>query len=133
MDRRDLVNFYHSPWKNINEKRMVGTFVDLDDEEHEVKMAYEVCPTCEGKGKHVNPSIDSHGLSYEDFREDPGFAEDYCSGFYDITCNQCAGKRVVTVIDEEYNSPEIIEMVRDTEKALWENAREYLHEREMGY
>jgi len=57
---------------------------------------YIVCPTCEGEGKTVNPNIDAHGLSAEDFREDPDFAEDYLSGLYDVTCRACHGKRVVT-------------------------------------
>jgi hypothetical protein len=54
-----------------------------------------VCPICEGKGKYVNPSIDSHGLSAEDFAEDPDFAEDYFRGTYDIVCKCCAGRNVV--------------------------------------
>jgi hypothetical protein len=55
-----------------------------------------LCPVCEGEGSTVNPSIDAHGLSYEDFREDPDFATDYCSGAYDQTCAACNGQRVVT-------------------------------------
>ena len=57
--------------------------------------AFAVCPTCEGKGSHVNPSIDAHGLSSEDFAEDPDFAEDYFSGAYDVPCAECGGQRVV--------------------------------------
>jgi hypothetical protein len=54
-----------------------------------------ICPVCDGEGKTVNPNIDAHGLTAEDFREDPDFAEDYKSGFYDITCAACNGMRVV--------------------------------------
>lgn len=61
----------------------------------DVEAHYEVCPTCEGHGKHVNPSIDSNGLTAEDFEEDPDFREEYMSGSYDVTCYQCGGKRVV--------------------------------------
>jgi hypothetical protein len=57
---------------------------------------YIVCPVCDGEGTTVNPDIDAHGLTHEDFDEDPEFAEDYQSGLYDITCRACAGKRVVT-------------------------------------
>jgi hypothetical protein len=57
---------------------------------------YQVCPVCDGEGKTVNPDIDSHGLTREDFDEDPDFAEDYRSGLYDITCRACSGQRVVT-------------------------------------
>ena len=59
-------------------------------------MKYIVFPVCEGEGKTVNPSIDAHGLTHEDFAEDPDFAEDYRNGMYDIPCRACHGKRVVT-------------------------------------
>lgn len=54
-----------------------------------------VCPVCDGEGTTVNPNIDAHGLTREDFAEDPDFAEDYSSGVYDITCAGCNGMRVV--------------------------------------
>lgn len=54
-----------------------------------------VCPVCDGEGKTVNPDIDSNGLTAEDFRDDPDFAEDYMSGAYDIQCRACKGLRVV--------------------------------------
>lgn len=60
------------------------------------KPKYQVCPVCEGEGKTVNPSIDAHGLTAEDFREDPDFANDYKNGMYDMTCAACNGQRVVT-------------------------------------
>ena len=63
----------------------------------EVTVKYEVCPTCEGKGKHVNPSIDCNGISAEEFAEDPDFAEDYFRGVYDVPCAECGGRRVVPV------------------------------------
>jgi hypothetical protein len=59
------------------------------------KYLYEVCPRCRGEGKHVNPSIDSHGLTREDFDQDPDFEEDYFSGVYDVPCYVCSGARVV--------------------------------------
>jgi hypothetical protein len=54
-----------------------------------------VCPVCDGEGETVNPNIDAHGLTSEDFAEDPGFAEDYVSGIYNVTCAACNGRRVV--------------------------------------
>lgn len=59
-----------------------------------------VCPLCNGKGSHVNPSIDSHGLSREDFDDDPDFRENYFSGMYDVPCYRCHGKNVCLVVDE---------------------------------
>ena len=59
-----------------------------------------VCPQCDGTGKHVNPSIDGHGLTSEDFAEDPDFAESYFSGAYDVRCELCNGNNVIDEIDE---------------------------------
>lgn len=57
---------------------------------------WEVCPRCEGEGKHVNPAIDGNGLSSEDFDElGDEFREDYFAGIYDVPCYECKGKRVV--------------------------------------
>jgi hypothetical protein len=81
--------------------------VDLGDEEPTLMpVKYEVCPTCEGRGHHVSPSIDEHGLSPQDFEEDPDFAEDYMSGRYDVTCYGCDGQRVVAEVDRERCDPE---------------------------
>jgi hypothetical protein len=54
-----------------------------------------VCGICDGRGTHVNPSIDCGGISREDFDDDPDFAESYRSGAYDVTCGECNGRRVV--------------------------------------
>lgn len=57
---------------------------------------FEICPRCQGEGKHVNPSIDGNGLSSEYFDEmGDDFREDYFSGVYDVTCHECNGQRVV--------------------------------------
>ena len=50
-----------------------------------------ICTVCNGDGRVVNPNIDAHGLTAEDFHEDPDFAEDYASGLYDICCTPCNG------------------------------------------
>lgn len=97
----------------------------------EIPAVYEVCGTCDGKGKHVNPSIDAHGLSREDFDEDPGFREDYFSGRYDIQCNECHGARVTPVVSD--HAPE--ELKRIAEKWI-DDLRDmeacYEAERRMG-
>lgn len=69
---------------------------------------FEVCSTCDGRGRHVNPSIDSHGLTAADFAEDPDFAEDYRAGVYDVACYACDGRRVELVVDREACAPEIL-------------------------
>jgi hypothetical protein len=60
-----------------------------------MKTKWIVCPVCDGEGTTVNPNIDAHGLTAEDFYEDPDFAEDYKRGTYDIPCRGCDGRRVV--------------------------------------
>jgi len=61
----------------------------------DVPTRFEVCGTCEGRGKHVDPAIDAGGLTPEDFDADPGFADAYFAGRYDIACVECDGLRVV--------------------------------------
>lgn len=71
-----------------------------DEVVNELPSRKEVCGRCYGEGKHVNPNIDSHGISREEFDEDPDFKEAYFSGVYDVTCHECNGLRVVDVVDE---------------------------------
>lgn len=52
---------------------------------------WKICPVCRGDGKTVNPNIDAHGLTANDFAEDPDFAENYFRGNYDIECAACKG------------------------------------------
>ena len=55
----------------------------------------EICHRCEGRGKHVNPSVDGNGISQEDFDQDPDFREAYFEGRYDVTCWDCEGEKVI--------------------------------------
>lgn len=78
----------------------------------------EVCPTCNGTGKHVRPDIDCGGLTAEELREfddDDGWegsmagweddespaprrtGNSYLDGAFDVTCYQCKGRNVVAV------------------------------------
>ncbi len=106
MDARDR-EAHESKWyDSFNEKSMSFTVTLFNialDEDYEATFPakYEVCYLCQGKGKYVNPSIDAHGISAEEFYEDPDFAEDYMSGTYDVQCFCCDGSRVEPVIDEE--------------------------------
>lgn len=50
-----------------------------------------ICVACAGEGSCVNPNIDAHGLTADDFRDDPDFADDYFSGRYDQRCRACKG------------------------------------------
>ncbi len=139
MDSRDFAANTRSMWQRINESRMVGYITvydpdgENDDEELEVPFKYEACGLCNGKGYHVNPSIDSHGLSAEDFYDDPDFREDYFSGRYDIPCNSCHGVRVTPVLDEERAGPKLTNKIREHQESIYQDACERYREREMGY
>jgi hypothetical protein len=120
----------------IDGRRMTATVTvhpEADiDEDVEVPIRYDVCPTCDGRGSHVNPSVDCDGLTAEDFAEDPDLAEMYMDGVYDVTCYGCNGRNVVPVIDEDRCDPEIMALVnaRLTDEAAYR--REAEAERRMG-
>ena len=106
MDHRYTGQHHRETYQDrFNEKSMTLTVVYDDCENEEISFSlpavYEVCETCSGTGKHVNPSIDDCGLTAEDFAEDPDFEEDYRSGTYDVPCYECQGLRVVPRVDRE--------------------------------
>jgi hypothetical protein len=88
-------------------KKTTITFEYVDDDgneaEGELPAKYDVCLRCEGHGSHVNPNIDGHGITSEEWERDwdEESREAYFSGHYDVTCYTCAGKRVVLVLDHE--------------------------------
>lgn len=78
-----------------------------DEQEIELPTKKEVCFRCHGEGTHVNPNVDGHGISAEEWANDweEEEREAYFSGRYDVTCEECNGLRVVDVVDEEALSP----------------------------
>ncbi len=72
--------------------------------ELEIQTKFEVCPRCQGAGSHVNPAIDGHGITAEEWNG-PDWDDDsramYMSGGYDVACHRCGGKRVIAVADWE--------------------------------
>jgi hypothetical protein len=118
------------------EKTPQGNFIlwETEDDDgievtHRLKCRWEVCGTCEGEGRHVNPSIDCGGLTREDFDRDPGFEEDYMGGAYDVTCNECKGRTTVPVIRED--DPLFAEY-QEYRTELYNDAAESAAERAMG-
>jgi hypothetical protein len=102
MDERYIAQGRNPWWEKLDEKRMtadvwVSPEEDSEEELITTEIEYVVCPLCEGKGSHVHPDIDSHGIGAEEFYDDPDFAEDYYKGTYDVPCYQCKGRRVVPV------------------------------------
>jgi DnaJ-class molecular chaperone len=137
MDYRDVAGHYNPILQDVNTRTMTATFTaedaDGNEIEHTVYLRYEVCDTCDGKGRYVNPAIDSHGLSREDFDEDPDFAEDYFSGVHDVECRMCHGQRVEPVVDELRTPKDVYALYQQREQDAWDDARQSVREREMGY
>lgn len=82
-----------------NQKYEAPYYYGADGEQVFLPTIKKVCPVCDGEGKHVNPNIDSNGLSAE-MENDPDFMDDYRSGVYDTQCNYCKGLRVVDALNE---------------------------------
>jgi len=135
MDHRDIA--FEKSKLDFDEKQMVLHMCIEDDDGEEqiidVPAKFTVCPDCRGKGTCVNPDIDRHGLSREDFSEDPDFEEAYYRGRYDIPCPGCKGLRVIPVADENTCPPDIYAQWLERERWEYTYACERVREREMGY
>jgi hypothetical protein len=129
MDRRDR----NLKWYlEFDEHRMMVTFEEENGDEIEIPVIYSVCDTCDGQGKHVNPSIDSNGITESEFAEDPDFRENYFSGMYDQTCNECGGRRVVPTPDPNRATPHQIKLIADYIESMYRDDLERDAERRMG-
>ena len=93
-----------------------------------VPVRFAVCTICDGRGEYVNPAIDSHGLTRDDFDADPEFYEDYRSGVYNIRCEGCEGRATVPVPTHEAHILALRATVEDMDEV---NAM-YAAERRMG-
>jgi hypothetical protein len=99
---------------------------------------FRVCSTCNGYGTHVNPSIDSHGITSEEWDRDWSYEdrENYMSGFYDVSCYECGGEKVVPEVVESSLSPAQKKLWNLIQRRCQEDASyaiERQREIEMGY
>jgi hypothetical protein len=125
-DHRVIARCSGSIFKTFNTKNMTANVNGVN-----IPVKFEVCATCRGRGSHVNPSIDSHGLSREDFENDPDFAEAYFRGDYDVPCYECDGLRVSPVPFYDRMNERQREAVREAYE-LNEPDLDYLSERRRG-
>jgi hypothetical protein len=113
-----------------------------DDEGEEVEHTFpsknEVCPTCEGFGTHLNPSIGQHAYTMEEFNE--SFPEDEDKdnyfrrgGIYDVQCEECKGNKVIQVVDEAHLSDDQKKVYADWQEQEEDNAREEAADRRTRY
>lgn len=112
------------------------TVTYYDDEGGEgtltVPARYEVCPRCYGEGVHDHPAF-SNGISQDQFDEDPDFEEAYHQGVYDVRCEECDGKRVVLVANEDVMTSEQLSAYRSAMNDLYEERLEREAQLRWGY
>jgi hypothetical protein len=94
--------------------------LELEIGEVMVPARYEVCPRCDGRGKHDHPAF-RNGITMDEWNG-PDWDEEsqasYMRGDYDVRCEKCAGARVVLVPDEAALTEEQRELVRAHREAL---------------
>jgi len=124
---------------DAKDRVLIAALVKALDGKDEVTLTlpskFEVCGECQGKGSHVNPSIDAGGLTREDLYEDPDFAEAYFGGVYDVTCYTCGGERVTPEVDRKALPAGVlalVELAEEQDRDSYEFARECAAERAMG-
>jgi len=111
-DRRDMAD-------SIRRQRQWFIESEIENEGRAPDTQKVVCSSCHGHGKYVNPAIDSHGISVDEFYEDPEFAGAYMSGVYDVRCDECQGENVV----DEFSDPEVQDRWMDWLNSMYEDAR----------
>lgn len=138
MDRREVVRRrgpHRDGFDSFDPVRMaLSVTLDSEDEDaptgqYEYPARYKVCDLCEGQGKHVNPNIDANGIVCDEFYDDPDFAEAYFNGAYDVPCYECAGHRVVPVVDEEQIALDYLDTYRVVR--AWVDERDSARDRDM--
>ena len=70
--------------------------VPTDEGYARIPAVYAVCPGCDGNGKQ-----DNLGAITDMHEWDEESREAYFAGGYDVRCEECHGKRVVLVADED--------------------------------
>lgn len=97
-----------------------------------------VCPRCDGTGTHVNPAVDGHGISMDEWygpEWDDDSREAYMAGRYDVTCEECGGANVVLVPDVArctYGQKRALVLERQRQRHVAESRAEQAAERRMG-
>lgn len=68
----------------------------------------EVCHTCDGHGTHVHPDLSVVTQSDREDWADDDFMDGYMRGVYDVVCEECRGRNVIKVVDEEAMDPDVL-------------------------
>ena len=124
----------HRYEKHFPQKMSMGLpIIELEGEI--IPSTVKVCFTCEGRGSHVNPDIDSHGITADEMSElGEDFEKSYFSGVYDVVCTQCKGNKVIAVVNANACNPEQIELVKEEQEWIdRENLARSMRERGIEY
>ena len=90
--------------------------------EKSVNVPWVVCRRCSGEGHHGHPAFDGTTQEYWD-QQEPGDLDDYMSGAWDVTCEECHGRRVIPG-EPEFDDP--------VEEAAYERAwKRIVYDREV--
>lgn len=75
----------------------------------EFPAVWVICSRCDGEGKHVNPAVDGHGITSEEWERDwdEDSREGYFSGRYDVRCEAGCNDGKVMVVDVDHLGPEL--------------------------
>lgn len=93
----------------------------------------EVCDRCRGRGTHTNPSIDGNGITSAEWAEwDDDDREGYLTGAYDVMCEECHGRNVMEVVDEDQLGPEHLEAWNQQVQDEYDYRAEIRAEQRMG-
>lgn len=105
----------------FDKRRMTIRFVPPGDEENDEMTVlslpgrFEVCPRCSGKGSYVNPAIDGHGITAEEWARDwdDESKAAYLDGRYDVACALCHGERVIMVPNRDTADLDVLKIYDD--------------------
>lgn len=109
---------------------------EMFEEEYDCKLPKTiiVCRTCRGTGNHVNPSIDGNGITQSEMEElGDDFLDQYLTGFYNVTCIDCEGNNVSTIVDEDRLDKKIKDEFLSWMESAYESEAIASAERRMGY
>lgn len=69
----------------------------------------EVCPVCQGRGKHSQNLGAFAGDEMDEMGDE--FRQDYIAGYYDTQCEECKGLRVVEVLDRTKTAGRVVALI----------------------
>jgi len=122
MDRREYARDDFGDWKSYW----------ADEYGIAVPVRRIVCPTCDGRGCYVNPSIDADGIGREDWDDwDDDDRAGYLSGRYDVICGECHGHNVVERLSDQA-PPDMRDSWSDWQRDARNMRMEVMAEQRMG-